>query len=176
MIDSNQLVEIGHVTKPHGIQGEMTVELDADGLDLKQLKCLVMDIDGIFVPFFVDTVRSKGAFSQLVRLDGVSNETEAAQFAGKTVYALHTDVDTESDDSDDEGFYMDDLVGFELYDTTGDHIGTIEDYDDTTDNTLFIVRMPHSADPVFVPAAADLIADVDTAKHTLTMDLPTGLI
>lgn len=50
MIHRSEILEIGRLLKPHGIKGEITVELFGD-IDMRALKCVVVNIDGIFVPF-----------------------------------------------------------------------------------------------------------------------------
>lgn len=51
MITSDEIIEIGAFVKPHGVKGEISAQIDYE-IDLQELKCLIIDIDGIFVPFF----------------------------------------------------------------------------------------------------------------------------
>ena len=50
MITESQLLPVGRLLKPHGINGELTVLLTADG-DFASLSCRVWRLAGIFVPF-----------------------------------------------------------------------------------------------------------------------------
>ena len=52
MISKEQLIQIGHSLKPHGVKGEITMMLDIS--DISSLSCIIMCIDGIFVPFFIE--------------------------------------------------------------------------------------------------------------------------
>lgn len=174
MIRNDEIVEIGTVNKTHGIKGELSVTFDFDEVDPGDLRCLVFDMDGINVPYFVTSARRCGNSSWLILIDGVTTDTEASPFVGKSVSALRTDL-PDSDEEDEDGFYVDDLIGFELFDTDNSHVGHIVDYDDSTINTLFEVERPDGT-KLFVPAAADLIAAIDADNHTVTIDLPTGLV
>ena len=60
MITPDILTSIGTFFKPHGIKGEISATLDYD-IDPSELRCIVLEIDGIIVPFFVDSRRPKGA-------------------------------------------------------------------------------------------------------------------
>ena len=170
MIADSQLTSIGKVNKTHGIRGELSVLTYAD-LDLMQLKCVVFDVDGIYVPFFINSERPRSAESVLITLDGIDNDEQASQSVGKEVYALNDDVE---EDSDGSGYYLDEFVGFTLRDTDGSVVGVIDDYDDSTANVLFLVETP-AENTVYVPVAPDLFVDIDYDNKVVVMDLPTGL-
>lgn len=173
MISNDEIAYIGTVNKTHGIKGELSVVFDSDEVDPAALRCLVFDMDGINVPYFVESARRRGNASWLVLLDGVTSDAEALHFVGKDIMALRADLPDDGENADD-GFYIDDLVGFTLLDTDGTVVGSITDYDDSTINTLFAVEQ-NDGSQIFVPAAADLITDVDPERQTVTIDLPTGL-
>ena len=59
MILRDELIAIGRYNKPHGVAGEISATIDVDIDTLKELSCLVSDIDGIFVPFFVNSCRPR---------------------------------------------------------------------------------------------------------------------
>lgn len=168
---NNDKIEVGVFTKPHGIKGEITA-LFPNGLYEPAAGDFVFaDIDGLPVPFRILGVRTKGAESFLLTIKGISDEPAAASLAGK---AILVDEDLVADIEDDgEGFYLDDLIGFELQ-ADGTTIGTIDDFDDSTDNALFIVRTP-AGDTILVPASGELIEAVDTDAKIIAMDLPEGL-
>ena len=58
MIRRDELIQIGQFNKPHGIEGEITASVNYDFDDLSAFSCLIVEIDGIFVPFFVTNVRT----------------------------------------------------------------------------------------------------------------------
>lgn len=178
MITRDQLTPIGHTIKPHGINGEIATSIDPD-VELSHLKCLVMDIDGIFVPFFVTSSRPRGSEAVLLLIDGVANERDAKALCSKTVYALKQDLSDAAgeDNSDaDEGFYAEDLIGFSV--ATGDdtELGEITDVDSSTDNILFIVTPPSGANPIYIPVTDDFITSIDTEARIIKMSLPDGLL
>ncbi len=172
MIQRKQLSEIGETIKPHGINGEISATVDA-GIELSALRCIIFDVDGIYVPFFIKTVRPRGASAVLLTIDGISNETEAAGLCGLTIFALTEDIPENENDSD-EGFYVSDLVGFRLKDSNGTIIGTITGYDDSTANILLIIE-DADGNSHFVPMADELVEDFDADAQIITLNLPKGL-
>lgn len=174
MIRKEELFQIGSFNKPHGINGEISVILDEPDIDLGELKCIVTEVDGIFVPFFIDAIRQRGNNSLLVKIDGVADEKDAARFSRRAVYALRSDLDIPEPDLS-EGLYAEDMVGFKLSDVEKGEIGLITAINDTTDNVLFIVERPDGED-IFVPVAEELFAGVDVEQKTVIMNLPEGLL
>lgn len=174
MITKNQVVRLGTLSKPHGIKGEISASLDFD-VDLSELKCIVVSIDSIFVPFFVSGIRTKSVETVLIKIDDIDNEEDARNMCGRDYYALAEDVDVASD-ADDNGGYVSDFVGYTLCDEESREFGRIEDFDDSTDNLLFIVRPAGGDDVVYVPVADDLIIDIDTKIRSISLMIPEGLI
>lgn len=170
MIRVESLANIGSVIKPHGIKGEFSAEIDADPADLR---CLIFDIDGIFVPFYVDGTRPRSSHAWLIKLDGVNDERQAAAFTGKEIYALREDV-AEDDEDTADGVYLYDLCGYALYDNSV-LVGQIESIDDSTANILMHVSAPDGK-TVFVPFAEDLVIGIDSTQNIITMNLPDGII
>lgn len=175
MINANQLIEIGRFNQPHGIKGEINATID-EGIDLTDLRCIVVDVDGIFVPFFIASERSRSATTRLITLEDVADEKQATDFQGKTIYGLKEEIsDIDDDETDDEGFYADDLIGFNVFDKASGMTGQITDYDDSTENLLFIVETADGKN-LLIPMAEEYIEQIDPTNETITFNLPDGLI
>ena len=177
MITRDQLIEIGHFNKAHGVNGEVNASLVIDADLVSQLSCLVCDMDGIFVPFFVESYRPKGATTVLLTIDGFDNEQEVTALVGKDFFALKRDYDEMAQamvDDDDDELPLDYFIGFSMTDC-GVRVGEIVDIDDATDNVLFIVRREDDT-MVSVPAVDDLIDSMDMDNRVIDMNLPEGLL
>lgn len=175
MITRDELIAIGHYNKPHGVAGEISATLDVDVDVLRALSCLVSEIDGIFVPFFVNALRPKTADSVLMTIDGITSELEVARLVNNDIYALKREFLQESEDADADGYPLDYFIGFDLQDADGTLIGKIIDVNEQTENAIFIVNRG-SNDEVMVPASDDLIVEFDLDKKVMVMDLPQGLL
>lgn len=179
MIRDQDLTLIGRFNKPHGINGEISASLLYESLDPEALRCIVVKIDGINVPFFINSSRPKGRESFLFSLDGYDSEKSVAMFSNRDFYALSAELNDALDpdelQEDAEGLYAADLEGFSLLNPQGAVLGTITGIEDSTANVLFIVRRPDES-TVFVPVADEFITDIDPDSRTITMDLPQGLL
>lgn len=171
MIRRSELQQIGRLYKPHGIKGELQLELDGRYTP-EELGFMVLDIEGIYVPFFVAASRPRGA-DWLVRFDGADNETAAASLAMHDVYYPAARLPHTVED-DEEGVYLSDMVGYELRD--GEiPLGTIESVDDSTANVLIYAR-DTSGRQVIVPYHDELLIEFDPEARYLSLQLPEGLI
>lgn len=173
MIKSEEITKIGQLVKPHGIKGEITATLDYD-IDLTELKCIVVNVDGIFVPFFINDVRPKSTETVILAIDDITSDAMAKQICGSDYYALNSDLDF-TDAPDGEGGYVSDFIGYTIITPEGNEIGEIEDYDDSTSNVLFIVKRPDKQ-TFYIPVAEEFIEAIDPHDKTVTMSLPDGLI
>lgn len=167
------LTPAGEFNKPHGIKGEISASFDPR-VDIDALKCVVAEVNGLYVPFFIDAVRSRGADAVLLIIDGITDENEAKLLSRKPLYVLNDDAALAADDEDD-GFYAEDLVGFSALDEDGAVIGKIAGVDSTTANVLFVIDRPDGSEAL-VPVADEFIDGIDPESATITLRLPDGLL
>ncbi len=175
MILREELIEIGCFNKPHGVAGELSVTVDVDADVLRELSCIVSDVDGIFVPFFINSCRTKTSQTVLLTIDGIGSDTEAARLVNHNIYALKRDFSQlmEEEEMDDE-YPLDFFIGFQLITKDGTKVGEIIDVDDQTENAIFIVD--NDGSEVLVPASDDLIDDINVDSKVIIADLPAGLL
>lgn len=174
MIKRDELIEIGRYNKPHGVAGEISATIDVDINTLRDLSCLVSDIDGIMVPFFVNSCRPKTQETVLLTIDGIENEKDVSRLVNNAIYALKRDYQRESLDADADGYPLDYFIGFELRGIDGQRVGEIIDVDEQTENAIFIVDCDDRE--LLVPATDELIVEFDLDKNVMVMDLPQGLL
>lgn len=176
MITESEIIEIGKLGKPHGINGEINAYLNED-VDIERLDRIVLDIEGIFVPFFIDSVRTKRIDTVIMHIEGIDDELHASELTHHLVYALKADdvVTADESDGDDEGMYAADLTGYTILSETGTLVGRIIDVDLSTENALFVVERPDMTN-IYVPIADEMIDDIDPDSRHLVMTLPEGLL
>ncbi len=175
MIEAKDIVEAGQFFKTHALRGELNAVFDIDAGGLTPETPLVVDMDGIFVPFFIEGIRSKGARASLVKLWGVDSEAEARDFVNKTVYIRCADYDMlPHEDEEEEGGYAGEFIGYTVCDAAHGEIGEIVDVDLSTQNALFIVDNPEGT--VYIPISGDFIDNIDTENRVIRMSLPEGIV
>lgn len=173
MIKKEEIVDIGKFLKTHALKGELNAQLSVEDDYVADGHPLVVDMDGIFVPFYAESIRPKGAEAALIKLKGVDSADQAQQFVNKTIYGMRTDLLDYFDDPDLE--LKADFADFRIVDSKLGEIGRIVDVDDTTANVLFVVE---AADGriIYVPAAEEFINAIDDERQIIETTLPDGLV
>lgn len=174
MITRDELILIGHYNKSHGVAGEISATVDVPVETMRALSCLVSEMDGIFVPFFVNACRPKTAETVLLTIDGIDDEQEAAKLVNHDIYALKRDYSDASAEADADGYPLDYFIGYEMHDTDGTRVGEIIDVDEQTENAIFIIDC--DGVELMVPASDDLIVEFNEDDKVMVMDLPQGLL
>lgn len=169
MIQESEVQRIGTIVKPHGVGGEMAVTVPASLSWTDDLDCLVCSMDGILVPFYVESVRDKSSTVILVKFEGYDTVESIARFMGVTVYMPLRYVAESRDDEPEWGCFLD----WKVVDSAAGPLGTIHAVDDSTPNILFLVR--DGERERIIPANAEWITGVDRKNRTLKYKLPEGL-
>lgn len=173
MIRKEDIVEIGKFQKTHALKGELNALLDIEPDYAFDGNPLIVETDGIFVPFYPESVRPKGSESFLVKLRDIDSQEQAQQFVNKKIYGLRADLVDYFDDPEAE--LTADFVGFRIVDSSLGEIGTVTDIDDSTANVLFVVESP-DGDTIYVPVAEEFIDAIDDDNMTIETTLPDGLV
>ena len=173
MIKSEEITRVGTTLKPHGIKGEISI-LHDEGYDINELSCIILCIDGIYVPFFMESIRTKTHETSIVKLKGYNDEVEIGELSGLNVFALNSDLPLIEID-DEEGFYPEDFIDYNVIDEKGVILGKIEDVDVSTENALFIINK-NNGEELLVPIVDEFIIDINTDQKNVVMDFPEELL
>lgn len=174
MITREELIEIGYYNKPHGVAGEISATLDVDIDVLDNLSCLVSDMDGIYVPFYVKACRPKTSETVLLTIDGIESEQEVSRLVNRDIFALKRDYRQQAEDVEADGYPLDYFIGFSILSLDGSRVGEITDVDEQTENAIFIVE--RDGQEILIPAADDLIMEFDLDKKEMVMNMPQGIL
>ena len=167
MIKENEVYKIGRVGKPHGISGEVTLRFSDDVFDRVDADYLVLMVDGILVPFFIEEYRFRSDEVALVKFEDIDTKDRASELTGCDVF-----FPRHLADAGDDVLTWSQIVGYDIVDVLSDKtIGRIEAVDETTINTLLEL-----SDGTLIPAADEFIEDIDHEERKLMMRLPEGLV
>ena len=86
MIKQEEVYRIGRIGKTHGVKGELSFLFDDDVFDRVDCDYLVLDVDGILVPFFIEEYRFKSDSNAIVKFCDVDTQPRAAELTGCDVY------------------------------------------------------------------------------------------
>ena len=167
MIKREDVYKIGRLGKAHGVKGEVSFQFDDDIFDTTDVDYLILEIDGILVPFFMEEYRFRNDSLALVKFCDVDTQQRASELTGCDVYFPRTLAE------ESEGqLSLSSLVGFDIVEASNSKVvGKIAAIDDTTQNILFELE-----DGRLIPASDELITNIDTNRQQIIMQIPTGLL
>ena len=168
---------VGHLSKVHGIKGELYVWSLTDHPDTTfrpGVELEVSDLAGerpseFFPALEVESVRPyKKGF--LVKFVGLSDRTEAERFRGR--YLMRPFEEAE-EPAEGELFYHQ-LLGMKVETVAGRRVGTIQEVYEVGRADLLEIRGEGGV--VHVPFVQSMVREVDVEGHRLVLDPPEGLL
>lgn len=164
---TEDLYKIGKIGKPHGVKGEVSFYFSDDVFDRTEAEYLMLCIDGLMVPFFMEEYRFRSDETALVKFCDIDTQERASELTGCEVF-FPRDVA----DNDDDNLSWAEIIGYSLIDSaTGKNVGKIASVDDSTINILFELE-----DGTLIPASIELITNVDKKHKEIEIELPDGIL
>lgn len=170
MITHEQVYRIGRIGKPHGVKGEVSLQFSDDVFDRVDADYLVLETDGILVPFFMEEYRFRNDSAALVKFEGIDTQERARELTHCDVYFPYS-----LSDGNEQQFSWNEIVGFNLIDAdTQQPVGEITAIDDSTINILFHVE--RDGEEILIPASDELIQSVSMDQREIEVTLPDGIL
>ena len=164
---TEDLYKIGKIGKPHGVKGEVSFHFSDDVFDRTEAEYLMLCIDGLMVPFFMEEYRFRSDETALVKFCDIDTQERASELTGCEVF-FPRDVA----DDDDDNLSWAEIIGYSLIDSaTSKNVGKIASVDDSTINILFELE-----DGTLIPASIELKTNVDKKHKEIEIELPDGIL
>lgn len=162
-------VTIGRVRAAHGIRGELKVEpMTDDPRRYEALTELYLERAGQSQRYIIQGVRYQKA-DILLKLEGIDDRNQAEREKGAL---LRIDKALRADLPQDR-FYIDDLVGLQVYE--GEQLlGRLSEVLQPGANDVYVVRT-ESGRHLYIPALKAVVVHVDIAAGRMEVRLPEGL-
>ncbi len=169
MIRREEVFKIGHLNKPYGVKGELSFAFTSDLFNRVDCDYLLLLLDGILVPFFIENCCFHSGNTAVVKFDGIDSAEEARIYANTDVYFPIKYME-EDDDISSWDFFID----FRVEDIRYGDLGRIVRVDDSTMNVLFVIE--REGKEILLPAHEEFIRGLNKKTRTLTVEVPDGLL
>jgi 16S rRNA processing protein RimM len=169
-----QLV-VGRVGRPHGIRGELTVQVHTDDPELRFAAGSVLATEPAERgPLTISSSRWHSG-RLLVSFAGYADRTRAEDLRGTLLVMDSAEVGPTADPDE---FHDYQLIDLEVVTVTGDRIGVVTDVLHQGQNLLVVRPTPDHQDrgEILVPFVAALVLQVDVKVGRLVIDPPPGLL
>lgn len=181
---------VGRVARPHGIKGQVFVNLETDfpherfqaGAELFVNRTVGDALQGVpgrpegralhegsVERLVIATVRFQNE-RPVVGFEGVDDMNQASALAGTE---LRVPVDWLAP-LPPETFYRHDLVGCAVDTTDGSHVGQVTDVEGSLAGSRLVVSTQRG--DVLVPLAAEICRSIDLASKRIVIEPPEGLL
>jgi 16S rRNA processing protein RimM len=172
---STDTVVVGRIGRPHGVRGEVTVEVRTDDPDLRFVPGATFRTDPpARGPLTVTGVHWHSG-TLLLRLAGPDGQPLDSRGAAETVRNTELLVPVaDLPPLEDDSFYDHQLVGLTARRPDGSVLGDVTAVHHEAQD-LLVVRLPDGAE-ILLPFVAALVPSVDLAGGFLVADPPEGLL
>ncbi len=178
MFPVTQRFVIARIGKPHGLHGEVTVQLHTDHPERRFGLGAVLDTEaapGTGVPRAL-TVRSTRVHNGvwLLGFEEVPDRTGAESLRGTRLVIDGTDDDG-SDPDEADVFSEDELVGLRAVDPAGTELGHVSGLELGSAQDRLVLTLTGGRE-VLVPFVEAIVPEVDVAGGKVVIDAPPGLL
>lgn len=175
--DENAIeVVIGRIGKPHGLRGEVTVDVRTDEPERRYLDGAVLNAqaprESAFSATSLTVARTRWhQGTLLVTFAELTDRTAAESARGVVLRAV---VAADEQPEDPEEFYDHQLTGLAVYDLDGRHLGEVVGLNHGAQDLLRIRTLDRRE--ALVPFVAALVPDVDVAGGRIVVADRPGLV
>lgn len=160
---------IGFLRRPHGVTGEVVMDLHTDFPDRFKPGRKVY-IGGKYEAFTVASVRPHGA-AMLVRFRGYDLPETAGRFRNQWVYVRSSEVPALPEGQ----YYKHELIGLTVLTDTGEELGALNEVLETGANDVYVILKADGKE-ILLPAIPDVVLEIKMEERAMKVHLIEGLI
>lgn len=165
---------VGRVGRPHGLRGEVTIEVRTDDPAGRFAAGSTLATDPAERgPLTVGAARWHSG-SLLIAFEGCRDRTAAEALRGTLLQIDSADLQPLKDPDE---FYDHDLIGLHVVTVAGEDVGTVADVLHHGQDLLVVAGTgTRSGTEIMIPFVAALVPEVSIASGKLVIDPPPGLL
>ena len=167
--DTPIFLVVGKLRRPHGLRGEMIMEVITDFPERLRSGMLVF-VGEQYIEHKILT-RRRYADDLLIGLEGFQNPEQSGELRNKYVY-VRSDMIPPLPEGE---YYQHQLLGLRVIDEEEQELGRLEHIIETGANNVYLVRSENGAE-LLLPAIDQVILSVDLPKGEIRVHLLPGLL
>ncbi|GLZ75669.1 ribosome maturation factor RimM [Actinorhabdospora filicis] len=166
------LLSVGRIIRPHGVHGELVVEIRTDEPDSRFAAGRVYTTDPAAAgPLTATAIRGHQG-RLLITFDEVEGRTRADELRG---VFLCVDSDTIDAPDDPDEFRDHDLWGLDVVTVDGERVGEITRIEHGPAHDMLVVKRAGRT-PAYIPFIKAMVPEVDVPGRRVVVDPPEGLL
>jgi 16S rRNA processing protein RimM len=160
---------VGKVRRPHGVAGDVLVEVYTDFPERLQPEATVYAGEN-HLPLTISRRRSHND-GVLLGFEGFSTPEQVGRFRNHILYIKSEDAE----ELPEGEYYFHQLLGLSVFDETGEPIGKVTEIMETGANDVYVVTNEAGLE-FLLPAIGEVILDVNLASKSMKVHLLPGLL
>lgn len=171
-MERNDCIQIGYISKAHGIRGEVKAVLDVYDLDeYRRVKTLYLARKNEPLRLYhVERFHLHNQKEIILRFAESTTRETADLLRGSTLYIPEASLPQLSGGH----FYYFQVIGYQITDETRGPLGTVKDFIDGTAHDFMV--MAYKGSEVLIPTTDDFVGLADHDSRSISVNLPDGLI
>jgi 16S rRNA processing protein RimM len=155
----------GYLRRPHGVHGEMIMELDTDFPEhLKPGRELFLG--KTHQPVTIESFRANDQ-TVLIKFSGIDSPEAVGEFRNNTVFVKTDDLPSLPDGE----YYYYQLMGLDVVDEKDQPVGFIFDILQTGANDVYVVHASDGSE-ILIPVIEDVVLKIDIKAKKIHVHLP----
>lgn len=164
--------QIGHITKTHGVSGELVLFLDVDQPDeYADLETVLLEVKGELIPYFIESIAIVKGSRAIVAFEDIDTIEQAERLINCGAYLPLDELEPITDET---RFYFHEIVGYQIVDANEGELGIVRGV--YAMNAQDLIAMDYLGKEVLIPINSDIVRTIDRANQKLNVALPDGLL
>lgn len=169
-MDNKDVLEIAQIVNTRGLRGELKVNsFSDDPKRFEKVSKIFLKEKGKFKEYKIQKV-SYSKTQVILKLEGIDKIEDAENLKGLFVYILRKDLEELPKGT----YYIQDLIGLEVYTESGELLGKVDDVFNTKANSVYTVRTT-KGELKYLPGIKEVIKKVDLNDKKIIVNLIPGL-
>lgn len=168
----SKFISVGKILNFHGIQGEAKVGFSKNQQEFFcGLKKVYVKQNDDYVSLNIKRIRISKSFA-IVKFEGINSIDELLDYKGALIFV---EEETIRESLDEDEFLIDELVGLNVFDTSGDKLGFIIGVSNNGATDLLSVKT-NSKSICLIPFVKAIVTDVSLKDKKVVINNIEGLL
>jgi 16S rRNA processing protein RimM len=164
---TDNLVNIGKLTRVHGVEGKAIVVFESWALkQLQKTEWVFLNINRLPVPFFISSLEILSPTSAIIGLDGLDSIERIRPYINQEVLIAW--------EGKRKPVALKSVAGYEIVHNDNDRIGQVIEVADFNGNV--VARVKNSKGELWIPLNETTLQQINHSKKIIFVNLPDGLL
>lgn len=164
--------QVGHITKTHGVNGELVLFLDVDDpTEYADLDSVLLEVKNELIPYFIESIAIVKGSRAIIAFEDVDTIEQAERLINCGAFLP---LDNLEPITDETRFYFHEIVGYQVVDANEGPLGIVRGV--YAMNAQDLIAMDYQGKEVLIPINSDIVKTVNRTEQKLNVELPDGLL